>query len=213
MDWHSSSVNGVSAQSNLAGTGYSASGSAWATAGNAPSVYASAFATSITSTPVGTWSSASETYWYSVMDASPSAPYYAYVQVSYGGTQSRSSSNGNFALSTGDQLTIGGFGEWTNLNSLGQSTGGLVVIGQWYEVQMDVSVEALVTNSNGGSASVTDFIDPEISLSPGWAASHPDASIQFSDLQPSTTPEPTSILLLGTGLAGLGGLIRRKLRV
>jgi len=52
------------------------------------------------------------------------------------------------------------------------------------------------------------FLNPGTSLSPDWIATAPSGQISIQG--PTATPEPASMLLLGTGLVAFGGMLRRK---
>jgi hypothetical protein len=65
--------------------------------------------------------------------------------------------------------------------------------------------EAFVGSGNPGNYDVSSFIDPTITL----ATSDPAYSLAFSP-GITATPEPGSLALVATGLAGAGSLLRRK---
>lgn len=63
------------------------------------------------------------------------------------------------------------------------------------------------TSTNGGSFSVS--VDPMVTFAPGVDST--GLSLEFSPNPPvSATPEPASLLLLGTGLLALAWMIRRR---
>jgi cholinesterase len=77
--------------------------------------------------------------------------------------------------------------------------------------------------SNPGAFGFTDVTDPcLVGLNP---CSNPNQYLFWDDLHPTTaadqllaaqfqavvTPEPSTLLMLGTGIAGLAGMLRRKL--
>ena len=91
--------------------------------------------------------------------------------------------------STGNGVPVGASGDIYNFEWVLTVTGGLI------------------TGSN--LAEVEAFY-----LDPGWCDHYDKVTsdkITLTSTNPSPTPEPSSLLLLGTGLSGLAGLIRRKL--
>lgn len=73
-----------------------------------------------------------------------------------------------------------------------------------------LSVRASVDTIGEGSMEVSDPLS--IELAPGVTFTDQQRAIPVTYSQPSTAPEPSSLLLLGSGLAGLAGTFRRKLR-
>ncbi|MGD0199198.1 MAG: PEP-CTERM sorting domain-containing protein [Bryobacteraceae bacterium] len=64
----------------------------------------------------------------------------------------------------------------------------------------------------GSFSAATAFLDPLIEIDPTFLTDNPGYSIEFSPgfLGPSPVPEPTSGLLLVTGLLGLGTMVLRR---
>ena len=142
-------------------------------------------------------------------------------------------SNGNFALGTvGSSVATG----WTYANIYGATFGGIVQTGDsclglttcWYDGAVQaydaISQNILTTSGdtykisfdvveNGGLTTFQDLsTNGDVTTTGGNGV---DVLVYAqSGLPPaSNVPEPTSIMLLSTGLVGLAGALRRKLAV
>jgi hypothetical protein len=76
------------------------------------------------------------------------------------------------------------------------------------------TIDLLATAFSDAGGKATAIADPFIQIDPSFLASYPEYSLTFGDgavnIPPSATSEPSSLLLLGTGLLGGIGVIRRK---
>jgi hypothetical protein len=80
-----------------------------------------------------------------------------------------------------------------------------------YEVSIEANSQLIVNSSRSGTFMASASVDPTITLD----TSDPAYSLEFSPgliTTPAPTPEPTSLTLLATGLAGVAAFGRRKLR-
>ncbi len=94
-------------------------------------------------------------------------------------------------------------------NASGQGTPtSAVYADNWVEVGMTLNTGVLSQGGpeymqfpyGDGSASVSAFLDPFITIDPDFLASHPDAHIVLDTVAAADVPEPSTLLLLGSGL-------------
>jgi hypothetical protein len=77
-----------------------------------------------------------------------------------------------------------------------------------YSYATGTPVAGTVKAVDGQCVSTTDNC---LTYFPGHGGTTFGGMVTVTSVAPTTTPEPSSILLLGTGLAGIGGALRRKL--
>lgn len=108
--------------------------------------------------------------------------------------------------------------ETANISSPSANTGSFsvdqtinVLTNTVYAVDIDANSELVIGGSRSGTFTANASVDPTITLD----TSDPAYSLEFSPgliTTPAPTPEPASLTLLATGLAGVAAFGRRKLR-
>lgn len=118
--------------------------------------------------------------------------------------------NGNATLTSEIQFAIWSIMDPSDIKSTNNSYNGA---GAFDATAQSLAAAAL---SNAGSASASNFANDEVFLpdlnnQSGWTNGVPQ--MFMTDPPPSSvTPEPSSLMLLGTGLIGTVGVMRRKLK-
>jgi hypothetical protein len=133
----------------------------------------------------------------------------------------------------------GGFIVWSNGGTISQTlTGTSLVANHTYTLSVDVGhrLDGFATNysialyagntllgthsGSNGDIPIGTFANETVSYKSGATVPSGDLSIvltssgaqtDFGDVQLTDTPEPSSLLLLGSGLLGVGGFLRRRL--
>lgn len=62
------------------------------------------------------------------------------------------------------------------------------------------------------SATASALVDPYITVDPAWLSTHPGAQLQIGTFDQAPVPEPSTLLLCVSALAGAAGAARRRLR-